>query len=252
MQKKGNLAMRNHNFYRRALTIFLGIIVLAAFSSASLAQSAAPAPMKIGVIGSGNIGSAVGGLWVKAGHPVLFSSRHPESLKQLVDGFGPLARAGTVEDAFNFGEVMFIGVPYGAYPQLAKDYAKQWSGRIVLDAGNAVLARDGEIGKQAREAGVALTSAKLFAGARIVRAFNIMSSRKVTSLAHRPAPLLAMPIAGDDPQALKIAAQLVRDAGFDPVEVGSLQRSKLFEQGGPLYGAEMSAQEMRERLKTLP
>lgn len=243
--------MRHRNFYRRTLAIFMGIIALAALSSASLAQSATTAPMKIGVIGSGNIGSAVGGLWVKAGHPVLFSSRHPENLKQLVDGLGPLARAGTVEDAFSFGEVMFIGVPYGAYPQLAKDYAKQWSGRIVLDAGNAVLARDGEIGKQAREAGVALTSAKLFAGARIVRAFNIMSSRKVTSLSNRPESRLAMPIAGDDPQALKIAAQLVRDAGFDPVEVGSLRRSKLFEQGGPLYGAEMSAQEMRERLKTL-
>lgn len=243
--------MRHRNFYQ-AFMLFMAIIALAALPSASLAQSAATAPMKIGVIGSGNIGSAVGGLWVKAGHPVLFSSRHPETLKQLVDGFGPLARAGTVEEAFSFGEVMFIGVPYGAYPQLARDYAKQWSGRIVLDAGNAVLARDGEIGKQAREAGVALTSAKLFAGARIVRAFNIMSSRKVTSLANRPAPLLAMPIAGDDPQALKIAARLVRDAGFDPVEVGSLQRSKLFEQGGPLYGAEMSAQEMRERLKTLP
>ena len=57
---------------------------------------------------------------------------------------------------------------------------------------------------------------------------------------------------GDDAQALKVASRLVRDAGFDPVEVGSLQRSKLFEQGGPLYGAEMSAQEMREKLKTLP
>jgi predicted dinucleotide-binding enzyme len=61
-----------------------------------------------------------------------------------------------------------------------------------------------------------------------------------------------MPIAGDDQEALKVASGLVRDAGFDPVVVGSLQRSKLFEQGGPLYGAEMSAQEMRERLKTLP
>jgi len=244
--------VRHRNFYQSVVTIFIGIIALAAFPSAALAQSAATAPMKIGVIGSGNIGSAVGGLWVKAGHSVLFSSRHPENLKQLIDELGPLARAGTVEDAFSFGEVMFIGVPYGAYPQLAKDYAKQWPGRIVLDAGNAVLARDGEIGKQAREAGVALTSTKLFAGARVVRAFNIMSSRKVTSFAHRPEPRLAMPIAGDDLQALKIAARLVRDAGFDPVEVGSLQRSKLFEQGGPLYGAEMSAQEMRERLKTLP
>jgi len=216
-----------------------------------LAQSAT-SPMKIGIIGSGNIGSTVGALWVQAGRQVLFSSRHPENLKQMVDGLGPLARAGTVEEALNFGDVVLLGVPYGAYPQLGKDYAKQFVGKVVLDAGNAVVARDGEIGKQARAAGVALTSAKLLAGARIVRAFNIMNFRKVASMAHRPAPRFAMPIAGDDAQALRVAASLVRDAGFDPVEVGGLQRSKLFEQGGPLYGAEMTAQEMRERLKTLP
>ena len=246
--------MKQCNFAKHGLALILALtIVLAAFPSGASAQSATgTSPMKIGIIGSGNIGSAVGTLWVKAGHQVLFSSRHPENLKQLIDGLGPLARAGTVDEALSFGEVMFIGVPYGAYPQIAKDYGKQFAGKIVLDAGNAVLARDGEIGKQARENGVALTSAKLFAGARIVRAFNILSSRKVSSLANRPEPRLAIPIAGDDAQALKVASRLVRDAGFDPVEVGSLQRSKLFEQGGPLYGAEMSAQEMREKLKTLP
>ena len=53
-------------------------------------------------------------------------------------------------------------------------------------------------------------------------------------------------MAGDDPEAMQVASILVRDAGFDPVVVGSLQRSKLFEQGGPLYGAQMSADEMRE------
>jgi predicted dinucleotide-binding enzyme len=208
--------------------------------------------MKIGIIGSGNIGSTVGTLWVKAGHQVLFSSRHPEELKSLVDGLGPRARAGTVREALGFGDAVFIGVPYGAYPQIAKDYGKEFVGKIVLDAGNAVLARDGEIGKEAREKGVALTSARLLAGARIVRAFNIMSFRKVASNANRPEGRIAMPMAGDDQEALKVASSLVRDAGFDPVVVGSLQRSKLFEQGGPLYGAEMSAQEMREKLKTLP
>jgi predicted dinucleotide-binding enzyme len=210
------------------------------------------AAMKIGLIGSGNIGSTVGTLWVKAGHQVLFSSRHPEELKPLVDGLGPLARAGTVRDALTFGDAVFIGVPYGAYPQIAKDYAKEFVGKIVIDAGNAVLTRDGEIGKEAREKGVALTSARLFAGARTVRAFNIMSFRKVASNANRAEGRIAMPMVGDDQEALKVASSLVRDAGFDPVMVGSLQRSKIFEQGGPLYGAEMSAQEMRERLKTIP
>src|SRR6266404_308350 len=181
--KERKPVMKQCNFSKHGLALILALTIgLAAFPSGASAQSATgTSPMKIGIIGSGNIGSAVGTLWVKAGHQVLFSSRHPEELKPLVDGLGPLARAGTVHDALTFSDVIFIGVPYGAYPQIAKDYGKEFVGKIVLDAGNAVLARDGEIAKPARENGVALTSAKLLAGARIVRAFNIMSFRKVAS-----------------------------------------------------------------------
>ena len=117
--------MMSANFLSRqffcSLVVIFGLsVVLGVLPNGILAQPTPGAsPMKIGVIGSGNIGSAVGTLWVKAGHQVLFSSRHPENLKQLVDGLGPLARAGTVDEALSFGEVMFIGVPYGAYPQIA-------------------------------------------------------------------------------------------------------------------------------------
>src|SRR5439155_26213551 len=62
--------------------------------------------MRIGIFGSGNIGSTVGTLWVKAGHQVLFTSRHREALKSLVDGLGPLARTGTVKGAPAFGDVV--------------------------------------------------------------------------------------------------------------------------------------------------
>jgi hypothetical protein len=217
-----------------------------------LAQSpSTTAPIKIGTIGAGNIGSTLGTLWVKSGHPVLFSSRHAEQLKPLADGLGPLARTGTVSDALAFGDVLLMAVPYGAYPQIAKDYGKDFVGKIVIDAGNAVISRDGEIAKPARENGVGLTSAKLFPGARIVRAFNILGSGRVASLSNRPEGRIAIPMAGDDPEALKVASTLVRDAGFEPLILGSLQRSKVFEQGGPLYGAQMSPQEMREKLKTI-
>jgi predicted dinucleotide-binding enzyme len=64
-------------------------------------------------------------------------------------------------------------------------------------------------------------------------------------------PRFAIPVAGDDQEALKVVTGLVREAGFEPVVLGSLQRSKIFEQGGPLYGAQMSADDMREKLKTL-
>ena len=64
---------------------------------------------------------------------------------------------------------------------------------LRLDATNAVLARDGEVGKEAREVGVGITSAKYFAGARIVRVFNTMSFRRLASNANRSAERMAIP-----------------------------------------------------------
>jgi 8-hydroxy-5-deazaflavin:NADPH oxidoreductase len=244
------------NASRKAFTRIVGLaalaLALATAPRAGFGQSTiSSSGLKVGIIGSGNIGGTVGTLWVKAGHPVMFSSRHPEELKRLVDGLGPLARAGTVKEAFAFGDVVFIGVPYGAYPQLGKDYAREFVGKIVLDAGNAVPKRDGEIANEARENGIGFTSAKYLAGSRIVRAFNTMSFRKLTENANRPGARMAIPIAGDDKEALAVAQTLVRDAGFDPVIIGSLEQAKWFAQGGPLYGQDITAQEMQQRLKTL-
>ena len=218
----------------------------------ALAQTRAESPkVKIGVIGSGNIGATVGSLWVKAGHQVLFSSRNPDNLKGLVVSLGPLARSGTVQEALSFGDVIFVGVPYGAYPQIGKDYGTQFTGKIVLDAGNAVPARDGEIASEARAIGIGNTSAKYLPGARIVRAFNTMNFRRLADNANRPGERMAIPIAGDDKEALAIAEVLVRDAGFEAVVIGSLQNATLFAQGGPLYGQDITANEMRGRLKKL-
>ena len=228
--------------------LFLGLCTL---PQVAPGQSKTAPGMKIGIIGSGNIGGTVGTLWVKAGHQVLFSSRNPENLKQLVDGLGPLARAGTVREALTFGDAILIAVPYGAYPQIGKDYAQELAGKIVLDAGNAVMSRDGEISKEAREIGIGATSTKYLPKARIVRAFNTLNYRVVSENAHRPGDRMAIPIAGDDKDAIAMALRLVRDAGFDPVVVGSLESAKLFAQGGPLYGQQITAKEMQARLKTL-
>src|ERR1041385_186553 len=91
-----------------------GAIAVLAFAVPRLASAQANAKMKIGVIGSGKIGGTIGGLWVKAGYPVLFSSRHPEELKAMVEGMGPLAKAGSVGDALDFADVVLVAVPYKA------------------------------------------------------------------------------------------------------------------------------------------
>lgn len=237
--------------------LFFGIVGIVALA---LANSSRPgfsqatngaSKIRIGIIGSGNIGGTVGALWVKAGHPVLFSSRHPQELKQLVEGLGLLARAGTLTEALKFGDVVFIAVPYSAYPQISRDYAGQFRGKVVLDAGNAVPGRDGEIAKEAAANGIGITSAKYLTGARIVRAFNTLNYRILAREAHRSGGRMAIPIAGDDKEALDVASRLVGDAGFDPVIIGPLESAKHFARGGPLYGQEITAKEMQDRLKTL-
>jgi predicted dinucleotide-binding enzyme len=209
----------------------------------------ASAPSKIGVIGSGKIGGTLGTLWVKAGHQVLFSSRHPEELKELVAGLGPSARAGTPEEAIAFGDAILIAVPYKAYPQLGQDYAKALSGKIVLDTGNATAARDGQdLVNEVQQNGIGRTSAKYFPGARLVRAFNTLGYTVLAREAHKEGGRIAIPVAGDDKDAVASASALVRDAGFDPVVVGGLDRAKEFQMGAPGYGQIVPAPELKKRL----
>jgi hypothetical protein len=212
------------------------------------AQVNSGAKIPLGTIGSGHIGSTVGGLWVKDGHKVLFSSRHPEELKDLVAGLGPLAQAGTVDQAIAFGDAVLISVPYGALPQIGRDHGPALKGKIVLDTCNAVVGRDGPIAEEVERDGIGMTSQKYLPGTRLVRAFNTMSYMIFAQEANRPDPRLAIPIAGDDPEAVRIAAGLVRDAGFDPVVVGKLVDAKLFQRGGPGYGQRVTAAELKQKL----
>ncbi|MFQ5937980.1 MAG: NADPH-dependent F420 reductase, partial [Acidiferrobacterales bacterium] len=109
--------------------------------------------LKIGIIGAGRIGGTLGELWVKAGHEVLLSSRHPERLKDLAQRLGPRARAGFPREAAVFGEVILISVPYGALPQVGRDYAAELKGKVVLETGNPFPSRDGDMAIPARAKG---------------------------------------------------------------------------------------------------
>jgi predicted dinucleotide-binding enzyme len=232
---------------RRVLVSAGGLLALAAVLQPGRLW-AQGAKVRIGVIGSGHIGSTVGGLWVKAGHPVMFSSRHPEDLRQLVAGLGELAQAGTVAEAAAFGDVAFIAIPYRAIPQVGKDYAAALKGKLLMDACNAVEARDGDIAKEVEANGIGVTTQKYFPGTHVVRAFNTMSYRIFASEANRKPPRLAIPIAGNDAAAVKTAAMLVTDAGFDPVVVGKLADARKFQRGNPGYGQSVSAAELRQKL----
>jgi predicted dinucleotide-binding enzyme len=229
----------------------LGALALLSFPGlrrTALAQSTPAAePIKIGTIGAGRMGGTLGTLWVKAGHPVMFSSKNPEETKSLVEGLGPLARAGTVDDAVAFGDAVLLAVPYSAYPELGERHARALAGKLLIDIGNAVPARDGGIAAEAKEAGIGLTTSKYFPGGLIVRTFNTLGYTVIEREANRPGERMAIPMAGDDARALAAAQQLVRDAGFDPVVIGGLARASEFAQGAPLYGQQLTAKQMRER-----
>lgn len=216
------------------------------------AQAASGAKMPIGTIGAGHIGGTIGGLWVKNGHKVFFSNRHPEELKGLVANLGPLAQAGPILQAIAFGDVVLVTVPYSAIPEIGRDYGAALKGKIVLDTCNAVAGRDGAIAQEVEQNGVGVTSQKYLPGARLVRAFNTMSSVYFAEQANRPDPKLAVPIAGDDQEAVRVAAGLVRDAGFEPVVVGKLADARLFQRGGPGYGQRVSAAELKQKLSLKP
>ena len=242
--------MRSDMLSRRA-ALALGT-ALALTASPVLAQDSS-GKIKIGVIGGGNIGGTIGGLWVKDGHEVMFASRHPEKLKPLVDELGAKAKAGTPEEAIRFADAVFLAVPYNAYPELSKEVGPLLKGKVVLDAGNATQKRDGPLYDEVQKDGLGITSAKYFPGAKLVRAFSsanykIFAKEGANGGKDRAGGRMAIPIAGDDPQALKVAEGLVRDAGFDPVVIGGLKDADKVDIGAPGFGHDVTAPELKEKL----
>ena len=248
---------------RRDVLHFAGgvvaILALAAGPFAALAQTApaqtasGAAPLKIATIGAGREGGALGALFVKAGHPVMFSSRHPEELKDFVTGLGPLARAGTVAEAVAFGEVVLLVVPYGAVAQIGKEYGAALAAKpLVIDVSNPIARRDGEnlVKLVNEEGGAGLATAKALPGAHVVRAFNAIGSGKLAELAHREGPPVGVPIAGDDPNALALASRLIKEIGFEPVVVGGLAMGRYLVPGTPLAG-EHTPEEIRQAAAAL-
>jgi predicted dinucleotide-binding enzyme len=183
---------------------------------------------------------------VQAGHEVLFSSRHPEELVPMTRELGPRARAGTPHEAAEFGTVLLFAVPYEALPELGRDLQETIHGKIVLDACNA--RGDTPLTKETEANGVGVTSAKLLAGTRLVRAFSAVDATAVAASFKGQSDKLGVPLASDDPDAMQVAAELVRDAGCEPVIVGDLAAGKKFERGSPGFRANTTGPKLRSQL----
>jgi len=224
-------------------------VVLGTLEWPSRVAAADSMPMKIGMIGSGNVGSALGRVWARAGHQVMFSSRHLEDDKRLAADIGANARAGTPREAAEFGDVLVFAVPYGALPELGQALRDSIKGKVVIDACNPFPRRDGEIAERAREKGAGLMSAELLPGARIVRAFNAVGADRMGQ-AHKEQGRVGMPIAGDDEEAVDIASTLIREIGYEPVRIGGLEMGKYL-MPGTLLAGERAPEEIRKIATTL-
>ena len=213
-----------------------------------LARAAEGRKLRIGIVGSGHVGSALGGAWAKAGNQVMFSSRNLDSDKQLAAQIGTNARAGTPLEAVQFGQVLLFAVPYSAFPDLIKSLGDSLKGKVVINASNPFPQRDGDIATQARDQGAGAFDAKTFAGAYVVRAFNAVPAAHMGS-AHEDPGKFGMPVAGDK-KAIGLASQLIREAGYVPVVVGGLDMAKYLMPGTPLAGEHTPA-EVRSIAATL-
>jgi 8-hydroxy-5-deazaflavin:NADPH oxidoreductase len=171
--------------------------------------------MKIGIIGSGHVGGTVGSLWAKAGHRIMFSSRHPDELGAVARQTG--AQVGSIGEAATFGDVVLISVPWAAY-EAALAEAGSLSGRIVIDTTNqfgagGALQLPGGVSAAAYHVGMT-------AGAHYAKAYNTLTAGFQAASAGRTGPdRIAMPYCATDAEAKSIVTRLIEDSGFAPFEV---------------------------------
>ena len=198
---------------------------------------------RIGIIGSGEIGSGIARLAIAAGYEVLIAnSRGPASLQALIEELGPQARAGDVREAAEFGEIPVLAIPLGAYPALPEGAL---AGKTILTTGNYYPGRDGRIPQlDALDLTTAELEQGLLPGTVVVKAFNNIFSHHIPALA-ASAPRTALAIFGDDEKAKAGISTIVDDLGFEPVDAGTLAESWRTEpESGaytPIYAADREA-----------
>jgi 8-hydroxy-5-deazaflavin:NADPH oxidoreductase len=203
--------------------------------------------MKIGIIGAGHIGATLTRRLTQLGHDVtVANSRGPETLKGLAAETG--ARAGTVTEAATDKEVVIVTIPEKSVPELPKGLFDN-SRAVVVDTGNYYPQRDGRIGPI--ESGTTESrwvSQQL--GRPVVKAFNTILAKHLLDDG-RPSgdrKRIALPIAGDDPNAKTVVSRLIDELGFDAVDAGGLDDSWRQQPGTPVYGADLTADKARHAL----
>ena len=177
--------------------------------------------MRIAIIGAGNVGGGLGAACAAIGHEVVFGVRDPGSLKTMMALAAiPDATATTPAEAVEGADVIVFALRWDAVPATVASLPSL-AGRVVIDAMNRL---DGDPTRSTTQ-----DLAGLLPGARIVKAFNTIGYENLATARAREEPA-AMFVAGDDPEAKRIALELATQLGFVAEDAGGLANTRALEE----------------------
>jgi len=180
--------------------------------------------MRIGILGAGNIGGALGRQWAARGHEILFGVRDPQSytVQILMNSVPENASTGTMREAAEFGEVLALAVPWQAAHEVLAQVG-DLHGKILIDCTNRLGPGGGDHARSGAE-----EVAQAAPGARVVKGFNTLGAESLAHLRFGGQPASTF-ICGDDAQAKAVVRALGEEIGFDVVDVGPLASAELIE-----------------------
>jgi hypothetical protein len=185
--------------------------------------------MHIGIIGTGNVGSALGQVFAGQGHEIMFGSRAPddERVQDVLAKAGETASAGSVQDAVEYGDIVVLAIPWHAAQDIVESVAGSLDGKIVIDCTNPLKP---DMSGLAVDPGT--SAAELIAGwapgAKVFKAFNNTGAGNYLNPIYGSEPM-SMFICGDDPDAKATVSDLIASIGFDVVDCGSLPAAQMLE-----------------------
>ena len=187
--------------------------------------------MKIGVIGNGNMGGALGRLWSSRGHKIMFGSRNPEHVKTMA-GISPNVNSGSIADAVRFGDVILLAVPWAGVENVFR-LSGPLPGKIIIDCTNPLSENYMSL-VVGFNTSAAEEIAKMSQGARVVKAFNTIAAAVLSKPRFEDTDATAL-YCGDDAEAKKVVAGLIKELGFEAIDAGPLQNARYLEPMGEMF-----------------
>jgi predicted dinucleotide-binding enzyme len=209
--------------------------------------------IKISILGAGKIGLALATLWVRAGHSVCLGARNPEKLQSMVKAMNLVVSIKTIKEASADGDIIVLAVPYEAVPDLVSQIKNDVMNKIIIDSTNPFgLSPEGHV-ISTLDAGLTAGTrmSRLLPESHIVRAFTHIMDELLISRGTRQPGLFAVAIAGDHSDAKNQVSALVQEAGFVPVDIGTLAESAPLDPGGILFPHLFTMADMKRAIALL-